>query len=226
MNEGSPIIHIDPEKWLHVFRDITNSTNERTVISSNSPESAFGHNAVVVDYERTRAIASALVLANMNSIPLDWAARFSVGGVHMSQFIVKQLPILPPDIYLEEVFSGIKYVELIVPRVLELTYTANDLEGFARDLGYNGAPFLWDDQRRHRLQCELDAIFADMYKLNRSELEWILDAPSPSSSFPALKHNEINEFGEYRTQRYILQAYDQLKRGETPDLAGGSKRGK
>ena len=139
----------------------------------------------------------------------------------MSQFIVKQLPILPPEVYFEEIHSGEKYVELIVPRVLELTYTANDLEEFARDLGYDGKPFLWNDQHRHCLQCELDAIFADMYKLNRSELEWILDAPSPSSSFPALKRNEINEFGEYRTQRYILQAYDQLKRGESPDL--GSK---
>ena len=226
MNEGSPIIQIDPEKWLQVFRDITNSTNERTVITSNSPQNAFGHNAVVVDYDEARAIASALVLANMNSIPLDWAARFSVGGVHMSQFIVKQLPILPPDVYFEEIHSGEKYVELIVPRVLELTYTAKDLEEFARNLGYDGKPFLWNDRRRHCLQCELDAIFADMYKLNRSELEWILDAPSPSSSFPALKYNEINKFGEYRTQRYILQAYDQLKRGETPGLASKSKQEK
>ena len=140
----------------------------------------------------------------------------------MSQFIVKQLPILPPEVYFEETCGGKKYVELAVPKILELTYTANDLEGFARDLGYDGDPFLWNDQRRHWLQCELDAIFADMYKLNRSELEWILDAPSPSSSFPALKRNEINEFGEYRTYRYVLEAYDQLKRGESPDLESKS----
>ena len=219
MNEGAPLINIDHARWLQVFRDITNATNERTVVTDNVPESAVGHTAALVDYQQGRAVASALVLANMNSFPLDWAARFSVGGVHMSLFIVKQLPVLPPEAYLEKVRSrSLTYAELVVPRVLELTYTAYELEGFARDLGYNGPPFPWNDQRRHCLKCELDAIYAHMYGLERSDVEWILDAPPPSSSFPALKRNEKNEFGEYRTQRYVLQAYDQLERGEIPNL--------
>ena len=57
-----------------------------------------------------------------------------------------------------------------------------------------------------------------MYQLTRSELEWILDAPYPSCSFPTLKGDEIKEFGEYRTQHYVLRAYDQLKRGEILNL--------
>ena len=72
--------------------------------------------------------------------------------------------------------------------------------------------------RRHCLKCELDAIFTHMYGLNRSELKWILDAPYPSLSFPTLKNDEMKKFGEYRTQRYVLQAYDQLKRGESLNL--------
>ena len=220
MNEGGPIIHIDSAKWLQVFRDITNATNERTLVSANTPISAIGHTASLVDYEYAQAVASALVLADMNSLPFDWATRFSVGGVHMSLFIVKQLPVLPPEAYLEEARCGLRYVELIVPLVLELTYTAHDLEGFARDLGYDGPPFYYDDDRRHCLKCELDAIFAHLYQLDRADLEWILDAPAPSASFPALKRNEMQEFGEYRTQRYVLCAYDQLARGELPDLDG------
>ena len=218
MNEGTPLVHVDYAKWLQVFRDITNATNERTVIADNILESGVGHTATLMDYPHARAVASSLVLANMNSLPLDWAARFSVGGTHMSFFIVKQLPVLPPEAYLEEAGPGLKYVELVVPRVLELTYTAHDLEGFASDLGYHGPPFPWDGSRRHRLQSELDAIFARMYLLERSDVEWILDAPSPSSSFPALKRNEVSEFGEYRTRRYVLHAYDQLARGEIPSL--------
>ena len=106
-----------------------------------------------------------------------------------------------------------------MPRALELTYTAYDLRGrLPKDMGYDGPPFPWDEARRHRLKCELDAIFAHMYRLDRSDLEWILDAPEPSASFPSLKRNEMREFGEYRTQRYVLQAYDQLARGELPDL--------
>ena len=84
-------------------------------------------------------MASALVLANMNSLPLDWAARFSVGGVNMNFFIVKQLPVLPPETYLKESnCGGHPWVHLVVPRVLELTYTSEEMAGFASDLGYEG----------------------------------------------------------------------------------------
>ena len=156
----------------------------------------------------------------MNSIPLDWAARFSVGGINMNFFIVKQLPVLPPETYLKEASTGHPYVQLIVPRVVELTYTSDELKGFANDLGFDGPPFPWDDERRHCLRCELDAIFAKMYGLTHSDLEWILDARAPSSSFPSLKQNERRAFGEYRTERYVLQAFDSLEHGQIPSLGG------
>ena len=53
-----------------------------------------------------------------------------------------------------------------------------------------------------------------MYGIDRADLEWILDAAAPSASFPALKRNELNKYGEYRTQRYVLQAFDHLESGE------------
>ena len=223
MSNKAPIVRIESAQWLQAFRGITNATNERTVVSDSISTSGVGNSAPVMTYERSQAIASVLVLANLNSLPLDWAARLSVGGVNMNFFIVKQLPVLPPEIYLEEACQGIRYVEMVVPRVLELTYTSYDLRGFAQDLGYDGPPFLWDESRRHRLKCELDAVFARMYQLERVDLEWVLDAPEPSASFPSLKRNEMREFGEYRTQRYVLQAYDQLARGELPNLDGNSR---
>lgn len=218
MSNHVPTLHISPTEWLQVFRDITNSTNERTLVSDSIPRVAAGHTTPLIDYDYARGVASALVLANLNSLPFDWAARLSVGGTHMSFFIVKQLPVLPPEAYLEDTPHGLKWVELVVPRVLELTYTAHDLQRFAQDLGYDGPPFPWDEERRHRLNCELDAVYAHMYQLERADLEWILDAREPSQSFPGLKRSEIREFGEYRTQRYVLQAYDQLASGELPNL--------
>ena len=163
----------------------------------------MGDGLVVGDHNTVLGVAAALVVANMNSIPLDWAARFSVGGTNMNYYIVKQLPVLPPEAYLEEAKCGGTYFELVLPRVLELTYTSREVEGFAADLGYRGQPFPWDDARRHRLRCELDAILASMYELKRADLEWILDAPAPGSSFPLLKQHEHKAFGEYRTQRYV-----------------------
>ena len=223
MSNKAPLLNANYGKWFQTFRSITGATNERTFLTATIPWSGVGNSAIVIDYRKERAIASVLVLANMNSLPLDWAARFSMGGTNMNFYIVKQLPVLPPEAYLEKVCSAsTTYAELVVPRVLELTYTAHELEGFARDLGYFGLPFRWDARHRHCLQCELDAIYARMYGLERSDLEWILDAPPPSSSFPTLKHNELNEFGEYRTQRYVLLAYDQLERGEIPNLRDAS----
>ena len=155
----------------------------------------------------------------MNSIVLDFVARTKVGGTDLSFFIIKQLPILPPEKFMEKAHSDLTYIDLIVPRVLELTYTAHDLEPFARDLGYEGPPFTWNDERRHRLKSELDAIYAHMYRLDREELEWILEPLYPSVTFPTLKKNEIKQFDEYRTKRYVLAAYDQMARGELPDLS-------
>lgn len=206
--------------WLTAFRDITNATNERTVVSSAAGTSGVGNTAALYELAPKVAAAAAALLGNFDSIVLDWAARFSVGGTHMNFFIVKQLPVLPPEAFLDKAPTGVTYAELVIPRVLELTYTAWDLEPFARDLGYGGDPFPWDEDRRHRLKCELDAIFAHLYHLDRPDLEWILDAPYPSASFPGLKRNELRQFGEYRTQRYVLHAYDQMAHGKAPDLEG------
>ena len=41
---------------------------------------------------------------------------------------------------------------------------------------------------------------------------------NPSQSFPGLKRNEERQFGEYRTQRYVLRAYDLLANGQLPNL--------
>lgn len=206
--------------WLQVFRDITRATDERTCLFAGIPECGVGNSAPVVSFANEPAVAAAPIMGNVNSIPLDWAARMSVGGVHMNFFIVKQLPVLPPRAYLREMAPGtVTYAEAVATRVLELAYTSNSMRGFANDLGYTGPPFRWDESVRHRLKCELDAIFAHMYRLGRSQLEWILESEPPGVSFPTLKRNEENEFGEYRTRRYVLRAFDQLQQGELPGIS-------
>ena len=92
------------------------------------------------------AEAASLVVAGLNSIVLDFAARTAVGGTDLSYFIIKQLPMLPPEAFLEEGKVGLTWAAMVVPRVLELTYTADELEPFARDLGYDGPPFPWDEE--------------------------------------------------------------------------------
>lgn len=167
-----------------------------------------------------KALKAALLLANTNSIVLDFAARTAVGGTDLSYFIIKQLPILPLDNFLLSFKAGVIYADLVISRVLELTYTSDALRDFAEELGFYGPPFRWSEERRHCVRCELDAILAHLYGLNRADLEWILDAPAPSASFASLKQSELRSFGEYRTKRYVLKAFDSLEQGQIPNLHG------
>ncbi len=148
--------------------------------------------------------------ANLCSIVFDFVARHKVGGTHLNFFIIKQLPVLPPDTYTST------DLDFIVPRVLELTYTAWDLKPWAEDLGYSGDPFPWHPERRARLRAELDAWYAKLYGLTEEELRYILDPADvegpdyPSETFRALKQKEIRTFGEYRTRRLVLEAWGRL----------------
>jgi hypothetical protein len=104
----------------------------------------------------------------------------------------------------------------VARRVLELSYTSNSISPFARDVGYDGPHFAWDENRRAQLRADLDAFYARAYGLTRDELRYILDpadvkgADHPSETFRVLKTNEIRRFGEYRTARLVLQAWDSL----------------
>ncbi|WP_416770635.1 Eco57I restriction-modification methylase domain-containing protein [Pseudomonas sp. RHF3.3-3] len=196
--------------WLLAFKDVTAATNERTVISTIIPRSGAGHTAPLIFSSETPRLVSVL-LANLNCMVLDYVARQKVGGLHLTYSYVRQFPCLPPSRYTD------KDLAFIVPRVLELTYTAQDLAGWAQDLGYNGPPFAFDPGRRAILRAELDAYYAKLYGLTRDELRYIFDPADimgedyPSETFRVLKNKELKEFGEYRTQRLVLEAWDALE---------------
>ncbi len=149
-------------------------------------------------------------LGNLNSLIFDFVTRQKLGGTDFSYFILKQLPVIPPEVYTSE------DLEFISSRVLKLVYTAWDMQPFAKDMGYDGEPFIWDSQRRALLRAELDAYYAKLYGLTRDELRYILDPSDvygpdfPSETFRVLKNNETKKYGEYRTQRLVLAAWDML----------------
>jgi hypothetical protein len=149
----------------------------------------------------------AALTGDLSTIVLDYFVRQKAGGINLNFFYVEQLPVLPP------VYTAAD-LAFIVPRVLELTYTSHSMASFARDLGHDGPPFAWDEERRASLRAELDAWYARAYGLDRDELRYILDPADvkgpdyPSETFRVLKKNEIARFGEYRTARLVLAAWD------------------
>lgn len=90
--------------------------------------------------------------------------------------------------------------------MLELTYTAHDLTGFARDLGYAEGPFTWDDERRFWLRAELDALYFILYGTSRADVDYIME------TFPIVRRKDMAAHGTYRTKDAILSVYDDLWR--------------
>jgi hypothetical protein len=201
--------------WLLGWRDITSAHVVRTVIAGVLPRTGVGNSFPLILFGPDLDLGLvAAFLACLSSIGCDYVARHKVGGTHLNFFILQQLAVLPPNIFSRADLA------FIVPRVLELTYTSHSMAPFARDLGYEGPPFPWDEDRRAHLRAELDAWYARAYGLTRDELRYILDpadvkgAHYPSETFRVLKHNEIRRFGEYRTGRLVLPAWDRMERGE------------
>jgi hypothetical protein len=79
-------------------------------------------------------------------------------------------------------------------------------------------PFKWNDDRRARLRAELDAYYAKLYGLDERDLRYILDPTDvygpdfPGETFRVLKEKEIARYGEYRTRRLVLEAWERLHR--------------
>ena len=199
-------------KFLMGWRDITNATNERTVIASVTPFLAIGGTINLMFSNIKNKKLLSLLLAEQCSIIHDYIARQKIGGTHLNLLYQKQLVFFSPEQYTK------KDIDYILPRVLELSYTTYDMKPWAKALGYTGEPFKWDEERRHKLKCELDAYYAHLYGLTRDELRYILDPTDvkgkdfPSVTFPVLKRKEIEKYGEYRTQKLVLETYDRLAR--------------
>jgi hypothetical protein len=199
--------------WLMGWRDICRATDERTLIADAIPAYGCGNKFLLMLPQAPPQLCAAL-LGALNSLTCDYAARQKVGSTSFNFYIIKQLPMLPPRAFARDTLS------FAAVRVVELTYTSHAMNSFARDLGYDGPPFPWDEDRRARLRAELDAWYSLAYGLTRDELRYILDPADvmgedyPSETFRVLKNNEMKKYGEYRTRRLVLAAWDRLESGD------------
>jgi len=275
--------------WNMGWRDIARSTDERTFIATVYPRVGAGDTFLQMLPDKPGVFVICL-LASLNTLTFDFAVRQKIGGTHLKYHVTKQLPVLPPSTYTPV------HLRFLVPRVLELVYTAWDLAPFALDVWrdledpsvvppevgrairqeiarrfaehhgvgleearehprfappswfegeYPFPPFGWDEDRRARVRAELDAYYAKLYGLSRKQLRYILDPKDltereletlvandreevedpldpaayeartrastfPSQTFTALKNKELREYGEYRTRRLVLEAWERL----------------
>lgn len=207
--------------WLLGFRDITNATNERTVIASFVPRVGAGNTLPLLLCEPSLGVARIICLnAVLGSLVLDFSARHKVGGTHLNFFLAKQLPVLAPHQLDDEL------VRAVVQRAVPLLVTSNSLvplleqavesAGFVDQRTRPGVPFRFDPEERAVLRAELDALIAHAYGINRDDLRFILDPADvygpdyPTETFRVLRDKESRAYGEYRTRRLVLEAWDRL----------------
>jgi hypothetical protein len=238
-NANELISSYTDREWLLAFRDITSSVVFRTTISAIIPSTATVDPCRHIFFDDI--IATNLIncfVGCLNSLVFDYCSRQKISGSHLAIFVLKQLPVLSPNVFKKN------DIEYISSRIFELVYTAQDLKPFAEDMGYTGPPFRWDEERRAILRAELDAYYAHLYGLNRKQLRYILDPADltpaelkdildpweevanpldaegytvraeasdfPGETFRVLKNKENKKYGEYRTRRLVLEAWERL----------------
>ena len=119
-----------------------------------------------------------------------------------------QLPVIARDSY-DRCFGAKTAKEIVRDHVLRLIYTSDDMSPLARDLGYTGLPFVWDAEERRHLRARLDALYFHLYGLSKDDVGYILD------TFPIVREQDEEEFGNYRTKELILAYMNTLAAGDT-----------
>ncbi|WP_062434259.1 Eco57I restriction-modification methylase domain-containing protein [Herbidospora daliensis] len=197
-------------EWIISYRKMARvTTSQRVAVFTVLPFSGIADGAPIV-VSRLSVPAQACLLANLCSFVFDYLARQKMSGANLIQTLLKQLPVIPPSRFSESLAwrdgPADDAYEWISSRILELIFTSWDMASFARDLGDNAAPFVWDEPRRELLRAELDAAFLHLYGVERDDVDHIMDA------FPIVRRKDEARYdGEYRTKRLILEMYDAMQ---------------
>lgn len=190
-----PLFHVERDglaripvlEWVLCFKEIAAATNSRTMIAAIAPYAAFGNKVPLLlpdgDLATYHRLAPLLV-AMLNSMAFDYLVRQKLHGQTLNLFVLEQLAVVPPEAFDGPLGDEVRH------HVLRLTYTSKDLAPFARDQGYDGPPFAWDEIDRQGRRDRLDALLFGLFGFTDAEVDHIRasfplvarSAPGSSSS--------------------------------------------
>ncbi len=210
-------------KWFVALRRQASTTNETTSISTILPISGAEGSVSCFYGQGLNSLIGGLLSSCFNSYTFNYLLRLRQGGANVSKSIYEQLPIYEMFGCIVDGRRDDRASEEILHLFLELVYTSTELKSFAEDCGYDGPPFIWDEERRFEIKCELDARYFHLYLGSQSNWQFqgtpelLSYLPTPHhaieyimDTFPIVKRKDEREFGEYRTKRRILEIYDQM----------------
>lgn len=190
-------------KWCLGFRNIARATDKRTFISAIFPTTGVGNKITVIS--RISPNHMKLFLGNTSCYCFDYVVRTKIGGTDINNFYAKQFPFIHPDNYSKE------EQDFVISNVSKLVATSDKI---AKALGCE--VHIYDEDERELIKSRLDAFYAMKYGLIRDDYEFILDPEAvmgkgyPTQTFPAIKADDIAQYGTYRTKDMCLKAYDEL----------------
>ena len=185
---------------------VVSSSNGRTLIATLVPPNGVCGDSVPT-FVFTKTSHYAIWLGVANSYVMDFLVRMRV-SLNLTKTILDSLPFPRGEM------EG-SWARRVVPRVLRLICTAEEMVDFwnmAASDGWverhscaRGVPGARDEQERRVLQAEIDACVArDVYGITRDELAYVVD------SFESVRKVDTRTWGEYRTKKMVLRAYDDL----------------
>ena len=150
------------------------------------------------------------LVANLNAFSLDFVARQKISRYELkSGTLWSNSPSSRLQPTTEISVLSLTASDLAQDHVLRLTYTADDMAPFARDLDYDGPPFVWNEEERRHLRARLDALYFHLYGLTLDDAGYILD------TFPIVRREDEKAFGRYRTREMVLAYMNALAAGDT-----------
>jgi len=203
------------------FCDIGRATDQRSLMAALiPPRSVCGHTVPTITFEPRSPLTMMLWLAVANSLAMDYIVRQKV-ALHLSLGMIDTLP-LPREVRRGDATAA------VAARAARLSLAGTDMNGMREELsglpelaGQDLAPIL-DPVERARVSAEIDALVGrDVYGLSKREMAYVLDpkdvlgASCTAETFRALKDREIRDFGEYRTRRLVLEAWDRIESNAT-----------
>ena len=228
---------IDSNTYKSAYRALAANTNERTLIASVvSFGVGCGHSLNSISGENLRNRNLVFVTTLFDSFVIDWLLRQKV-TTNLTMFFLYSLPLprltsgnwyfdqLVPRaarlICTTEEFADL-WKEVYRPEWNKLsvkdggTSMLEDWDRLTPEWGEHCGVYGWDETKhdigdRAQLRCEIDALVAHLYGLNKEELEYILSTfPLVKEKSPWLIEGTISEF-------------ERLE-GVVPKVGGGEKK--
>jgi hypothetical protein len=212
-----PQWHIDPsqlppevmqriKRYRVGFCDVASPTNERSLVAALIPPNCVcGHKVPTFTFKEGYEWQYMVWLAVANSFTMDFVVRKKI-SLTMSYTVLDSLPF--PRLCVDDPTA-----RLLVPLSLRLTCVSSEMIdywnlvakcGFVEPVDSDSrSPGLIEDNERELSLSTVEAIVASkVFGLSRNELAFIMD------TFPIVRRKDEAQFGEYRTRRLVLEAFD------------------